>query len=219
MTRTYGYSPTVGEWMGSVPLAESERAPVPGVRSVLQRLRALLEPSHRVSELRISWAEYGADEEELAFHELEVYPVASWEEVLAQIERLRSITPRQFAISCLFLEFSTRVIEPAGEAWLPESAVLQLSIDQPELHPTTVEVAYTTHIDAWLSTTYDESYQPRSNHEVARANRPMLEALLRSLRELMGPTFQVDRSRLYPFAITDLGFCDVVDLPARRPSS
>jgi DNA-binding transcriptional regulator/RsmH inhibitor MraZ len=205
--------------MGSAPLAESERAPVPGARSVLQRLRAILEPSHRISQMEISWAEYSADEEELAFHELEVYPVASWEEVLAQIERLRSTTSQQFAIQCLFLELATRVIEPAGEAWLPDSAVLQLTICQPELHPTTIEVRYTTHIDAWLSTTYDERYQPRSNHEVARANRPMLEALLRSLRELTGSTLQLDRSRLYPFAITELGFCDEDDLPVRRPSA
>jgi hypothetical protein len=218
MTRTFGYSPSVGEWMGSVPLAEFERAPVPGVRSVLQRLRAILEPSHRLSRMEISWAEYSADEEELAFHELEEYPVASWDEVLAQIERLRSTTSHQFAIECLFLELATRVIEPAGEAWLPESAVLQLSVVQPELHPMTIEVAYTTHIDAWLSTIYDERYQPRRNHEVARANRPMLEALLRSLRELTAPTFKVLRSRLYPFAITELGFCDVDDLPPRHPS-
>jgi hypothetical protein len=82
--------------MGAVELAESERAPVPGVRSVLQRLRAALEASHRPSELRISWAEYSAEEAELAFHELEVYPVASWGEILAQIDRLRSTTSHQF---------------------------------------------------------------------------------------------------------------------------
>jgi DNA-binding transcriptional regulator/RsmH inhibitor MraZ len=215
MSRTYGYSPAVGEWMGSVELAESERAPVPGVQSVLHRLRAVLEASHRPSELRISWAEYSAEEEELAFHELEVYPVASWDEVLAQIERLRSTTSHQFAIECLFLELATRVIEATGDVWLPGSAELHLSIAQPELHPTTIEVGYTTHIDAWLSTTYDESYRPRSNHEIARANRPVLEGVLRSLRDLMGTTFQVDRSRLYPFAITDLGFRDVDELPAR----
>jgi hypothetical protein len=215
MSRTYGYSPTVGDWMGSVELAESERAPMPGVRSVLQRLRAILEGLHRPSQLQISWGEYSVDEEELAFHELEVYPVASWDEVLAQIERLRSTTSHQFAIADLFLELSTRVVEATGVAWLPESAELQFSIIQPELRPRTIEVRYTTHIDAWLSTTYDSSYQPRSNHEVARANRPSLEAILRSLRDLMGTTFEVGRSRLYPFAITDTGFRDEDDLPTR----
>jgi hypothetical protein len=115
----------------------------------------------------------------------------------------------------LFLDLTTRVHEPTGDVWLPGSAKLQLSIDQPELHPTAIGVGYTTHIDAWLSTTYDESYQPRSNHEIARTNRPTLEGVLRALRDLMGTTFQVDRSRLYPFAITDHGFRDVDDLPAR----
>ncbi|HWO17402.1 MAG TPA: hypothetical protein VNO30_01455, partial [Kofleriaceae bacterium] len=191
MSRTYGYSSQVGEWMGAALLAESERAPVPGVRSVLQRLRAALEASHRPSELRISWTEYSAEEEELAHHELEVYLIASWDEILAQIERLRSTTSHQFAIADLFLDLTTRVIEPTGDVWLPGSGELQLSIEQPELHPTTIGVAYRTYIDAWLSTTYDESHQPRSNHEVARANRPALEAVLRSLHDLTGTTFEV----------------------------
>ncbi|HWO21085.1 MAG TPA: hypothetical protein VNO30_20095, partial [Kofleriaceae bacterium] len=146
---------------------------------------------HHPSQLRISWGEYSADEEELAFHELEDYPVASWDEIVAQIERLHSTTSHQFAIECLFLELATRVIESTGEVWLPGSAELQLSIIQPELHPMTIEVGYTTYIDAWLSTTYDESHQPRSNHEVARANRPALEAVLRSLHDLTGTTFEV----------------------------
>ncbi|HWO25172.1 MAG TPA: hypothetical protein VNO30_40815 [Kofleriaceae bacterium] len=199
--------------MGAALLAESERAPVPGVRSVLQRLRAALEASHRPSELRISWGEYSAEEEELAFHELEVYPVASWDEILAQIERLRSTTSHQFAISDLFLDLTTRVIEPTGDVWLPGSADLQLSIEPPELHPTTIGVAYRTYIDAWLSTTYDSSHQPRSNHEIARANQPVLESVLRSLRDLTGTTFQVGQSHHYSFAITEHGFCDVDGLP------
>jgi DNA-binding transcriptional regulator/RsmH inhibitor MraZ len=215
MSRTYGYSSQVGDWMGSVELAESERAPMPGVRSALQRLRTILEGLHRPSQLRISWGEYSADEEELAFHELEVYPVASWDEVLAQIERLRATTSHQFAIADLFLELATRVIEATGEVWLPGSAQLQLMIVQPELHPMTIVVGYTTYIDAWLSTTYDSNHQPQSNHEVARANRPALEAVLRSLRDLTGTTFEVGQSKTYPFAITDTGFRDEDDLPTR----
>ncbi|HWO26626.1 MAG TPA: hypothetical protein VNO30_48185 [Kofleriaceae bacterium] len=213
MSRTYGYSSQVGEWIGSVELAESERAPMPGVRSVLQRLRPILEGLHRPSQLQISWGEYSAEEEELAFHELEDYPVASWDEIVAQIERLHSTTSHQFAIECLFLDLSTRVIEPTGEVWLPGSAELRFSIIQPELHPMTIDIGYRTYIDAWLSTTYDSSHQPESNHEIARANRPVLEAVLRSLRDLTGTTFQVGQSKTYPFAITDSGFCDVDDLP------
>jgi hypothetical protein len=215
VTASYGYSPDVGDWYGSIALPSTERTPIRAVRHAIQQLGTVLEPLHRPTEMRISWSELDAADAELAFHELETYPVTSWDGLLEQIERLASMTPHQFAIDCVFAELATRVVEIPGELWKTESAELQFSIVQPQLHPTTIEVHYTTYIDAWLSTTYDENHAPCDNHDVARANRPNLERLLEKLHQLTGATFRVGRSRLYPFAISEHGFRDVDDLPAR----
>lgn len=212
---TYGYSPSVGEWTGSIALAEAERAPLPAMRRVLGELRAIFEATHRVAQAQVSWVEYGDGGEELAFHELEDHAVASWGEAAARLEALAAGTPHRFAVQALFLELAVRIEEPAGEVWLPRAGELQLSIGEPELAPSSVEVGYTTHTDAWLAATYDEGYRPRDNRAIAAANRPALEAALRALHALAGASYRAERSRLYPFALAEHGFTDEHELPPR----
>lgn len=214
---TYGYASRVGEWSGTIELPESARQPIPAIATVLGHLRSSLEALHRPTQLQVSWVEYAMNgEDEVAFHELDEYPLSTWDGIVEQLLRLQSSTSHRFAISCLFVKLETRILEPSGCVWKPSSAELQCSIVEPELEPADVSVSYYTYVDAWLSTTYGEGYVPRDNHEIASANRPRLEAVVGVLRALTGSTFRVGQSQLYPFAITETGFVDVDELWERR---
>lgn len=215
--KTYGYASRVGEWLGSIELPESARQPIPAIEHVFDNLRPSLETIHRPTKLRVSWAEFAtASEEEAAFHELQEYPLSAWDDAVERLKQLQASTSNRFAISCLFAKLETRIVEPDREVWLPDSADLQCSIAEPELAPTTVEVRYSTYIDAWLSMTYDKDGQPSDNRRIAAINRAGLEFVVAALRSLMGNSFEVGQSQLYPFAITESGFRDVNDLRARK---
>lgn len=214
-SETYGYSSQVGEWSGSVDLANGEQQPITAITSVLDRLKPSMEKLHRPAQLLVSWGEYALDGEELAFHELEKFPVVEWDAITEQLARLQTSTTAVFAVGSLFVELDTTVIEPHGQVNKPGSAELQVSIDTP-LQPSLIELRYATFIDVWLSTTYDELYRPRANRQAAGANRPRLEAVLNAIRSLTGSSFKVGQSQLYQFAITETGFRDVDDLPRRE---
>ena len=217
MSETYGYASQVGRWIGSIPLPESERSPIAGIRHVLRLARALIDPLHRISKMTISWAEYDAEEHEQAFHEHEDYAVTGWDQILDKLDELRGRTPNSFAVESLFVELSTRVVEVDDEVWIPRSATLSLAIMRPELHPETIEVGYVTYIDAWLSTTYGDGYTARDNRAICRLNRPALHELLACFRALtIDGVLEVDKSDLYPFAVTKEGFVDADDLPRSR---
>jgi hypothetical protein len=212
---TYGFASQVGEWFGSVDIPPGEQRPMPAVMSVLGRLNPSLEKLHQPTHMSVSWGEYHGDGSEIAFHELEGFSVADWDAIPEQLFRLQASTPAAFGISSLFVRLDTRVIEQHGEVKKPSSTELQLSIDTPELQPSTIGLRYATFIDVWLSTTYDELYRPRDNRRLAAANRPRLEAVLHSIRSLVGSSFRVGQSQLYPFAITETGFRDADRLPTR----
>lgn len=214
-TRMWGYSGQVGEWSGDVQIPEDVAAtPLAAARFVLERLRPVLEPLHRPARIEVSWGEYDAAGEEVAFHELEERKVVTWGDVEAHVSELRcnSGTP---AVNCVFVHLDTCVIGAGGPVWIESSAELQVSFDTPETRPSSGQVAYRTGIDVWLSTTYDENREPRANPEAAH-NHPRLEAVLRGLREVT-TDYQAGQSQLYPFAIVPTGFREVSmeDLPRR----
>lgn len=206
-SRTYGYSSQVGEWLGAVT---ADQATTPAVIvSALEKLANVMESLHRPTRTTLTWSVIDAYGNELEYHELEEVETDSWSAVVARITSLGT----NVAIESVFVSLETRVVEPGGESSLPNSAELQLSIDRSA--PSGIAVRYALFIDAWLAVTYGEDYVPRDNSQIAGLNARRLEELLRRLKQLVGSSFQVGHSQLYPFAITEYGFEPVRELPPR----
>ena len=157
---------------------------------------------HRPNGLQVSWGEYNDIGTEIAFHDLDELPATSWGDVTTALRSLGEAA----AVSAAFVNLDTDVID---HGWVANAGTLQWSVAPPETSVSSVYVSYSTAIDVWLSATYDEHGQARTN-EAAAANRPRLEYVIASLGVGCGT------SRLYPFAITDHGFADVRELPPKR---
>jgi hypothetical protein len=215
--RTWGAAGQVGEWSGRITIPDAQRTPpLDAARFVLSRVVPALQAMHRPRELELSWGDFDDGGNELAFHELERSSVAGWPDVAAELARATGAARGTAALSALFLELDTAVVELDGSmTWSDTSARLQISIEPPEVAPVVARVAYASYIDVWLSTTYGAGYQPRSNRAAAAANRPRLAAALHQLGACLDARVVAESSQLYPLALTDDGFRDVDELPPR----
>lgn len=215
--RPWGYSGQVGEWSGRIEVPQGRRSPpLAAARYVVERACAVLDAMHRPSRMEVSWGEYDATGEALAFHELEDVGVTSWDVVDAHVAPWHG-TRGTAAVSCLFVCLDTCVLEEERAVWVESSAEFQVSFDSPEVVPASAQLAYRTAIDVWLGATYDEHKRPRPNVD-ARGNAPRLEAMLVRLREIT-TDFEAGLSQVYPFAIVPTGFrqISVDELAHRRP--
>jgi hypothetical protein len=162
--------------------------------------------------MQVSWGEYDAIGNEISFKELISYATPHWDLLEDRILQIQS-SGVLIAISCVFIRLDTEIATKEGGIWADDSAEVQISVTPPELSPETVGVNYTTYIDAWLGVTYGEHHTPRINHELASLNQPRLERFLISLATLLGASFTVGHSQLYPSAISDKGFTRPTGLP------
>jgi hypothetical protein len=208
--QTWGYSGEVGAWHSSFRLPdEGMSSPIGAVLRLLELVTPILAENHRPRSMKISWVEYSPPREEVAFHELDEVTASDWSSVTSHIQNLKTRTQNQVAVSCIFLQLDTRLIDvEQTEHWAVHSGEFQISVDD-ELAPTQPTIAYRTFIDIWLSATYSENKALRANRRLAVANRPQLKRLLIALGHAAGKRLVADVSGLYGPAITDTGFVDV----------
>ncbi len=213
--RTWGYAGQVGRWEGmpKIPPKVLHRS-VAATEYLLESFVPLLAEIHRPAAATTSWAEYDEKGRETAYHELVETAVADWDSLGLHVRNLAAAAGR-VELHSLFITLDTAIAEAVGEWWAERSATFQVSVTPPGMEPRSVAVGYTTSIDVWLSTTYDERYSPRSNREAAARNGPRLTSFLRGFAQLVGDTFHTDLSQLYYFAIGPTGFRPVDDLPPR----
>lgn len=205
-----GYSYSVGEWIVRVAIPQSGRAvPLRPLRHVLEVLTPLVRDLHRLRKVVVSWGEFDARGQELAFHELVEVECKGWD-TLASVLEARMSSVHVPAVSALFLELDTWVVADGSHAegggWVEASAELQIGFLDPEAAPSFASVMYSTSIDVWLPTTYDRQLVARSNEELSRVNRPRLEGLLASLAAVADQPMTTGQSRLYADALVPGGF-------------
>jgi hypothetical protein len=214
---TWGYAGQVGQWSGLVPLPDRLVGDsLASTEYTLATFIPALSPIHRPASSSMSWVEYSDTQHEPTYHELEEVPTADWEDLRQRLARLAAGTTT-VAVHALFADLDTSVVGTDGDFWAEESATFQISVTSGDLGKMQVGVMYSTYIDTWLSTTYGENYQPRSNARLAALNRPRLEAFLHTFAEIVGDSFTTELSQLYYFAITPTGFRDADELPPRSP--
>jgi hypothetical protein len=207
--RTWGYSGQVGEWFGAVAIPRRERqAPIAAAEWLLSDVSALLSALHRPREMQISWAEFDATGQELAFHESETFETSDWQAAALRLKEIAAGARGTFALSSLFVTMDTAIVENGSELWAHNSAELQFSIPPPYYAPTEASVSYCTSIDIWLSSTRNETGEWRSNVAYSRDNLPRLMTFLASFRALVGESFDVGESFFYHDRINNEGFSD-----------
>lgn len=179
------------------------------IQSLLSTLIPILAEIHRPRRISVSWGEHNEAGEEIAFHELEESDISSWDDVRTIIARLPDRSSHEVAVSTLFVDLDTRIIEGGRESWSEDSASLQASVPPgDEKAPESFHITYQTAIDIWLPTTHG-SDGLRSNRAVAAENMPRFEAFLRDLASLTGGALVPDRSKRYGDAVTATGFQDL----------
>lgn len=212
----WGFAGRVGAWEGVLEVpAEERRKPITAAVHLLDRFIPLLRGLHRPRRIILSWGEYDAQGEQVEAHEEVESAVADWDAVRRSLAALENETSNQAALMSIFIDLDTSLLEASDESWCEGAATFQISMTPPWLEPGEAGVGYVTFIDVWLSTTYDSRYVPRSNRDAAELNRPRLERFLKEFAAMVGASFRIGHSQLYPFAITSTGFGDVDDLPPR----
>lgn len=206
--QTWGYAGQVGEWFGTleIPL-DRRRPPSAAAHWVLDQVIPLFSVLHRPRKMSVSWAAVDSQGRETEFHELEEMEVADWNAIGSNLSRLENDAGKVLALSCMFISLETAVVGN-GVSWADSSAELQISIPPPYNYPEAATISYTTYIDVWLSSTYDQDNSTRSNLEMSMRNRPRLEAMLHAFGQLVGDTFEVGESYFYDKALTKTGFKD-----------
>lgn len=213
---TWGYAGQVGQWSGRVPLPDRLVGDsLVGTEFSLATFIPALSQIHRPASSSLSWIEYSDTQQEPTYHELERAPAADWDDLTQRLASLASGTATRASVDALFVDLDTSAVSADGDFWTEKSATFQISVTTGDLGKMQVRVMYSTYIDIWLSTTYGENYQPRSNTGPAALNRPRLEAFLRRFAEIVGDSFTTELSQLYYFAITPTGFRDADELPPR----
>src|SRR6476661_10483462 len=109
---TWGYSGQVGEWFGELEIQPLfGQPPIAAVHRLLDDVLPIVGSLHRPRQMQVSWAEYGAEGQEVRFHELEELEVASWEAVVSSLDRLAGAAQGTFALNSLFIKLDTEVVE------------------------------------------------------------------------------------------------------------
>ncbi len=213
---TWGYAGQVGQWSGLVPLPDGlGDDSLAGTEYALATLIPALSQIHRPRSSRLSWVGYSDIQHESTYHELEQARATDWGDLTRRLASLASRSATRVAVHALFVDLDTSVVGAEGDFWAEESATFQISVTSGDLGRMQVRAMYSSYIDVWLSSTYGEDHQPRSNTEPAALNRPRLEAFLRRFAEIVGDSFATELSQLYYFAITPTGFRDADELPPR----
>ena len=210
--RTWGYWDQVGGWYGDVPLPVTERSP-PIESHPVSPVDADPDPwpeIHRPRRISVSWGERNkAEERRSPSTSWKKADISSWDDVRTIIARLPDRSSHEVAVSTLFVDLDTRIIEGGRESWSEDSASLQASVPPgDEKAPEWFHITYQTAIDIWLPTTHG-SDGLRSNRAVAAENMPRFEAFLRDLASLTGEALVPDRSKRYGDAVTATGFQDL----------
>jgi hypothetical protein len=216
---TWGYSAPVGEWIVNMALPDSSRATsLSPLWHVLQLVQPRVISLHRLRKATVSWGGFDPNGEEREFHELVEIEAVAWPSLHQRLEELLH-GPHLVAVSALFLELDTWVIDDASATdvgtWVESSAELQVSFLAPELRPIQATLMYSTAIDVWLPTTYDQRFGARSNSKMSAANLPRLEAFLSTLSALAGTPLTLGQSKLYADALSQTGFREAYRLANR----
>jgi hypothetical protein len=205
--RTWGYSGEVGEWSGTVAVPPEERQPpVSAAIWLVCKARALLGPMHRPRDVQITWGDFDRSGQEIAFHESDRFAAANWSDVVVGLNGISERARGRFALSSLFVELDTAIIEDGATTWAESAAELQISIPSPETDAAEANVSYRTFIDIWLERTRGAEGEWRSNARAAADNASRLAAILRGFRDLAGETYRVGGSFHYHEFIRPTGF-------------
>ncbi len=221
MTRLkMGSTGQVGSWEGGLVIpSEKRHLPIVATVHVFDQFLPILAELHRPRSITLSWGEYDMRGDQVnAYEEVEIR-VDDWDGIRTSLHALEHRTALRVAPMSMFVNLDTLIASATDESWRECSATFQISMTPPWYEPPDAGVVYATYIDVWLSTTYGEDYRPTPNHDIAHRNRPRLKRFLEAFANVLGPSFRVGRSHLYPFAITSTGFDTIDELPPRGSGS